>query len=188
MRRLAVEVGIAVALGVAPLGQGQQLLGFKQTVEGRALVEERRLWPVEIFGLCFGVERPAAERNHPAANIGDREHDAVAKAVIGRRAVLWRDQKPRIGKVRHARALGHQIILQDRAPARRIAQTKPGPVRLRQAAPFQIGAGLGPDRSAKLGLEPLGRQFQPVAQTLTPLFRRLVLGVGRGQGHARLGR
>src|SRR5262249_1578753 len=50
-------------------------------VERGALVEERRLGRVEIFGRNVLLQRAAAERDDATGEIADRKHDAVAEAV-----------------------------------------------------------------------------------------------------------
>ena len=52
-------------------------------VERRALVEERRFRGVEILGLRLPLERAAAEGDDPAAQVGNRKHDAIAEAIVG---------------------------------------------------------------------------------------------------------
>ena len=56
--------------------------GAVDIVEGAALVEERGVGGVEIFGLAL-AQYPSAKGNGPAANIADRQHQATAEPIIG---------------------------------------------------------------------------------------------------------
>ena len=153
-----------------------------------ALVEDRGLRTVQVFGAGLGIHRPAAEGDDAPARVADREDDPVAEPVVGRPALLRRDQQARLHQFARPRALGDQIVLQRRAPWRREAQAETRPVLFRQAAAFQIGAGVASGRTAQLRLEPLGRQLQPLGEPLADL---LVLGgarIDRGQRHPGLGR
>ena len=62
-----------------------------EIVEGAALVEERGVGGVEIFGLA-GAEDPPAEADHPAARVADRDHQPAAEAVEGLAALFRLDQ------------------------------------------------------------------------------------------------
>ena len=66
----------------------------REVVEIVALVKQRGFRRVQVFRRHVFFQRAAAERDHPAAQIGDRKHHAVAKAVIGHRDVFARNQKP----------------------------------------------------------------------------------------------
>ena len=54
---------------------------FVQSVKLAALVEHRRFRAVHVFRLDV-AHRPAAEAGDAAAAVADREHDAVAEAVV----------------------------------------------------------------------------------------------------------
>ena len=124
--------------------RGDDLARLGQAVELVALVEERGLRAVQVLGAGLRIHRPAAERDHPPARVGDREDDPVAEAVVGRAAVLRRDQQAGLDQLGRPRALGDQIVLQRRAAGRREAQAEARPLLLRQAAPV-------PDRRAPRG-------------------------------------
>ena len=64
------------------------LRAARDVVERCAFVEERRLRRVEIFRRRVLLQRAAAEGDDAAAQIGDREHHAVAEAVEGHRNVV----------------------------------------------------------------------------------------------------
>src|SRR6185369_11488013 len=62
--------------------QGSRSLArLVQTVQLAAFVEELGLRRVEVFRLAL-VEHATAEADRTAARIADREHDAIAEAVV----------------------------------------------------------------------------------------------------------
>ena len=98
--------------GGARVSGPQDLPGVVEAVEHVALVEELGLRPVQVFGLGLRIERAPAKREDAAAAAAlDREHDAVAEAVVGRAAILRRDQQSGIDERRRLRALGDQVVL-----------------------------------------------------------------------------
>jgi len=63
----------------------QRALRFVQPEEHRALGEKHRLRRVHIFRrLRIGLEHAAAEGDHFAGVVADREHHAVAKTIVKR--------------------------------------------------------------------------------------------------------
>jgi hypothetical protein len=64
-----------------PLDFPQRLPRLVEPVQLPALVEQRRLGRVQVLGLAL-VEDAAAERDRPAARVADREHHAIAEAVV----------------------------------------------------------------------------------------------------------
>ena len=58
------------------------LAGIVVVVEQRALVEERGLGRVEVLRAVVLLQHAAAEGDHAAAAVVDREHDAVAEFVV----------------------------------------------------------------------------------------------------------
>ena len=68
-------------------------------VERVALVEERRLRRIQIFRRRVLLHGAAAEGDDAAAQIGDREHDAVAEPVERHRNVVAGDQQPGLDHV-----------------------------------------------------------------------------------------
>ena len=174
-------------LAAAALAGVQDLAGLEQAVQHPPLVEEPGLGTVQIFGAGVGIHGPAAERHHLPPAVSDREDDPVAEAVIGLAAVLGRDQHPGVHQVARLGALGDEVIFQARAVVGRKADAKAAPLRLGQAALFQIGAGGLADGAAQLGLEPGGGQLHPVAQGRALLLLARHVRVDGGQAHARLG-
>ena len=87
-------------------------------IEERALVEELGLRRVEVFRRHVGGERAAAEADDAAAEIGDREDDAVAEAVEGDRHVVAGDEEPGLDHLR----LGDVLARRD-APSARSGRT-----------------------------------------------------------------
>ena len=77
--------------------------GVGAVIEQRALVEELGLRRVQVFRRHVGGQRPPAEGDDAAAEIGDREDDAVAEAVEGDRDVVAGDEQ----------AGGDHLVLRD---------------------------------------------------------------------------
>ncbi len=105
---------------------------------------------VQIFGRSIGRERTPAESNNTPAQILDREHDAIAKAVVGNgNALAMHDKATRLDLLaRHAFA--SQKLLQGIARFRRIANAERLLRRGRKSAIPQIGARLGADATLQL--------------------------------------
>ena len=65
--------------------QARELVGglarLIKAIELGALVENRRLWGVEIFGFVVS-QNAATETDSPAAGVANGEHNAVAEAVV----------------------------------------------------------------------------------------------------------
>src|SRR6185503_11941410 len=93
-------------------------------VERAAFVEERRLRRVEIFRLRILLERAAAERNHAPAQIGDREHHAVAEAVERHRDVVAGDQEAGLDHVLDRDIVRAEMLLERETLAWRVAEAK----------------------------------------------------------------
>ena len=165
----------------------QDLASLAHAVEHVTLVEDRGLRAVQVLGAGLGIHGPAAEGDEPSAPIGDGKHDPVAEAVIGRAAILRRDQQARLDELGRPGALGDQIVLERGAPARRIADAEPRPFRFRQAASSQIVPRLPAHGAAQLGLEPGAGLFQPFGQALAHPVALGRLGIGRRHGHPGLG-
>jgi len=70
--------------GIAPLAH--RLPALVEAIELAALVEDRCLGRVQVFGLAL-VQHAAAEADDFALHIADREHDAVAEPVIAFRVL-----------------------------------------------------------------------------------------------------
>ena len=58
---------------------------------------------------------------------------------------------------------------------------------MRQPAAVEVAAGVVADGAAELGLEPVRRLLHPAVQVLAAAVLLGLAGIGRGQGHARLG-
>src|SRR3989475_9340810 len=68
------------------VGLADRVARERETVERVALAEDRRLGGVEVFGRRLTARRPpgqdaAAEGDHLAARVRDREHDPLPEAV-----------------------------------------------------------------------------------------------------------
>ncbi|TSE18327.1 hypothetical protein Tigna_02563 [Tepidimonas ignava] len=68
-------------------GLADGLARFEQAVQLFALVEQRGFGGVEVFGLT-AVQHAPAKADHLALDVADREHDAVAEAVVAARATV----------------------------------------------------------------------------------------------------
>ncbi len=75
--------------------------GHVEAEDEIALVEERRLRAVEVFGYAVRVERARAEAHDAAVEIADGDHQAAAEAVVAGVAFLVLGQQPD----------GHQLVL-----------------------------------------------------------------------------
>ncbi|EWS53163.1 hypothetical protein X551_04052 [Methylibium sp. T29] len=87
----------------------QRLAGLVQAVEFATLDEHRGLRRVEVLRLA-GVEHATAEADHFALHRADREHDAVAEAVVAlllRPFVALHDYQTRFGEQRVVVAREH---------------------------------------------------------------------------------
>ena len=153
--RLGQRNHIHITLGdddLAAVARGPKRLG--QAVKSAALVEERCLRRVQVFGLAVAQD-PPAEGDHPAPPIGNGEDDAAAHAIEDVSVVALADQPGLDGKL-EGNAGPRQRIAQRRASLRREAETEPGNGRLAEAAPRQIVQGLAPARRLQLQFVPGG--------------------------------
>ena len=80
-----------------------------------ALVEERGLRGVQIFGGLRGIERASPEGDDAAFQVLDREHDAVAEAVVGDGNVITCDQHTRCDHLLDGEAGLGKLVAQERA-------------------------------------------------------------------------
>ena len=89
------------------------------------------------------LQRAAAEGDDAAAQVGDREHDAVAEAVVGHRNVVAGDQQARPRPCPRPAALRAEVLLQREALGRRIAEPEFELRRRIEAAVGEIAARAG---------------------------------------------
>ena len=87
-------------------------------------MEELGLRRVEVLRRHVGGERPPAEADDAAAEIGDREDDAVAEAVEGDRHVVAGDEEPGGDHLVLGDVLAGEVLLQRVAVGRRIADAE----------------------------------------------------------------
>ena len=153
-------------------------------VERRAFVKERRLRRIEIFRLRVLFERAAAEGDDAPAQIGDREHHAVAEAVERHRNVVAGNQQARLDHVLDRNAVRAEMLLQREALARRIAEAELELRRRIEAAVGEIAARLGAGARGQRVLEEFRRQLHDVVQRLAPRVARFVLARDFRQRHA----
>ena len=87
-----------------------------------------------------GIERPAAEGDHPAAAIADRKHHPVAKPVISDGNVITSDHQPGFGHLLDCYTLFSQMAAKCRPVIGGIAKAEflldgPGEIAVSQIAP-----------------------------------------------------
>ena len=145
----------------------------RDVVERRALVKQRRLRRIEVLRRNVLIERAAAEGDDAAAPIGDRKHQAVAKAVVGHRDVFAGDQKPRLDHVLDRNFQRAEMLLERVLLGRRIAEPEPELGGGGNAAVGEIAAGAGAGARRQIRLEEFGRQLDDVVQRLSALLMRL---------------
>ncbi len=174
-----------VRRGLAGVVRGGTRIG--DVVECAAFVKERRLGRVEVFGLRVLFERAAPEGDRAPAQIGDREHDAVAEAVVWHRDVVARDQEPRLDHVLDRDALLAEVLLEREALGRRVAEPKLELRRRIEPAVGEIAARLGAAARGERGLKELRRKLDHLMERAPVLLARLVLLRDLGQRHAGLG-
>ena len=153
-------------------------------VERRAFVEEWRLRRVEIFRLCVFLQRAAAESDDTSAQIGDREHHAVAKAVERQRNIVAGNQQSGLHHVLDWNAVAAQMLLEREALVGRVTEAEFQLRRGIEAAVGQIAARLGAGACRQRGLEEFRRQLHDVVQSLAPGIALLVFVGHFRQRHA----
>ena len=121
--------------------------GLGQAVQGAALVEQRRVGGIEVFGLAV-AQGAAAERDDAAAGVGDREQHPVAEKIVGRAAVIGPAHQPALGEQRFGHGVGHDRGL-DRVARRREAEAEPRDRLVAQPAPVEIVERGAPRRQAQ---------------------------------------
>ena len=97
----------------------------------------------EIFRLRVLLQRAAAEGDDAAAQVADREHHAVAEAVVRHRDVVAGDQQSCLDHVLDRDAVAAEMFLQREALGRRIAEAEFQLRRRIEAAVGEIAARLG---------------------------------------------
>ena len=103
-----------------PRQGSRRLARFVQAVQLAALVEQLGLRRVQVLGLAL-VEHAPAEADRAAARIADREHHAIAEAVVvagSRRLALALDDQADLQQLARSR-LARAELLQHASPRRR---------------------------------------------------------------------
>src|SRR5258708_26442013 len=67
--------------------RADRIARLHQPIDFAALLEERRLGRVQVFGLAVSDHAPA-EADHGAARTEDREHHTLAEAILALALVL----------------------------------------------------------------------------------------------------
>ncbi|MND39461.1 hypothetical protein D3C80_301770 [compost metagenome] len=159
--------------------------GAGEIVENIALVKEFSLVGVQIFRHGIRSHRATAKGDHLFPRGQDREHDAIAKPVIGDRYVLMHHQPAGLHLfLRHA--LACQMLFQRITAIRRITEPKgldgaPG-----QPAIAQVSPRPRAKRRLQLVLKEQGRHFHDVLKRgpLALALFRLRIGLRHGNaGH-----
>ena len=125
-----------------------------------ALVKQRCLGRIEILCRRGGVERAAAERDHAALHIRNREHHAVAETIIWDGDIVAADQHARPDHVDGREALFGEVLFQHRPAIWRKAETECDDGFALQAPPRDVSPRLGAVRSSQLLAEKLRRRRQ----------------------------
>ena len=155
--------------------------GPVEIVEHGTLAEERRFRRVQVFCRRIGIEGAAAEGDDAAARVADREHDAVAEAVVGDGDVLARHDQPRLLHQVGRHALFGEMGLQRIAIVGRIADAEIGLDGGGETAVGKISARLRSLGFLQLAQEEGLRQVHDIVETGA---LRLALAVGLGDlGH-----
>ena len=102
------------------------LAGVVGVEQNSALVEERGLRRVQVLGRCVRVQRATAEGDDPALGVRDREHDAVAEAVVGDRDIVAADQHAGRDHVGGCEARLGEMVLECGAAVWCVAQAEAG--------------------------------------------------------------
>ena len=97
-----------------------RFFGAVQVIKNVRFPVDLRFRRIEILRLVFGIERAAAERDHFAGFVLDREHQPVAEAVVERSVVALAHQPRKLPLLRLESAL-LQNPQQRRAPSHRRA-------------------------------------------------------------------
>ena len=124
-----------------------------ETVQRAPLVEDRRLGGVEVLGRwvagAHGARQDApAECDHPTAPVGDREHDAIAEAIVSRAGSPSHDESDGDSVV-HGAAPGSAGGAPARPHPRAHSPGRSARSSRADAALGQVAAGLGTGRAAQ---------------------------------------
>ena len=79
------------------------------------------------FAGTSALSARPAEGDHPPAQVGDREHDPVAEAVVGDLDVLAGHEQPGLDHHLDGHALAGEMVAQGEAVGRRIADAEAPP-------------------------------------------------------------
>ena len=145
-----------------------------EIVENTALVKERRFGGVQIFGLRILGECAAAEGNDASTRILDREHDAVAEAVIGDGDILARNHEARFRHLFDGDVLDGEKRAQCRAVIGSIAKAEFLLNRRRELAIGKIAARFCASCRLQRLLEEFRRQLHHIVERSAQLLALLV--------------
>ena len=134
-------------------GGTHRIARLHQAVDLAAFFEQRRFRRVQVFRRVLYLHYTAAKTDHRAAGVQDREHDAVAEAVVA--LALVRDHQPRLHQ-RLVLVVGKRAF-QALPVVRREADPETGGDLAGQPAPFQVVDGAR--RLLQLGAVELHRGF-----------------------------
>ena len=142
------------------------------------LVEDHRFRRVEIFRRGI-VHDPAAEADHIAAYVNDREHQTIAEAVIERPFCFVLQHQTGLQQLLLGEALGGHGVEQRAPLIRRKAETEARDRIGRQTALGDIGAHLACLRRFELRVEKARSLFVQRPKAFFQLVLRLIFAVLR---------
>ena len=152
-----------------------------------ALVEQRRLGRVQVLRRLVGIERTATEGDGAALEVGDREHHAVAEAVVGDGNVVTADQHAGLDHLLDRVARLGQMLAQRRLGIGRVTDAELlDRLALEPAFFGDVGARLGGGGRRELGDEEGGGDLHQLEQPLALVVALRVARVGRRQCDAGL--
>ncbi len=156
--------------------------------QATAFVEQFGFRRIQVFRVVIGVHGATAKGNAAPACVADREHDAIAKRVIGLAALAaGLGQTGTMDQV-FFNPLGAQLVPQPLPGIGGKADLPPVQLCILQATPGQIIARRSPRRSFQLKAEILHGHFHDLGQLRAPVGLFLRLGIARRHLHAGLGR
>ncbi len=162
-------------------GGDDALAGPVKRVKVAGLVEQDRLGAVEVLGAVVGVQSPAAKGDNLAAGVQDREHQAVAEAVVVA-ALVALDHQPGGGELGVAHVFASRRPQQAVPSARGVAQAEAFDGIVRKSPAAGVGQCGGAGLPAKLGAVEVRREAHHFGQV------GLAHAAGPGRGLAALGR
>ncbi len=76
--------------------------------QNRTLVKQRSFGTIEVFWLCFGVDRPSTKGNYASLVIVYWYHNSITKTVVRFPTAVGIDEEPALNKQSLAKPLASQ--------------------------------------------------------------------------------